>query len=157
MYENYTKDYTISLLVNDGAKESWVKDIWSSFGRFTALPFNEVGMGNAEKEKSHIVSIRRTPWQNPDPKVVLYSLYKFAEGCGGYYEFTLGRLLNHDIEADGVSPTQIFGLERGQMEKLLTGLSVNYPEFINASFTLDLDNITLRNSKTSKDVLSELF
>ena len=42
------------------------------------------------------------------------------------------------------------------MEKLLTGLSVNYPEFINASFTLDLDNITLREGKTSQDVL-ELF
>ena len=42
------------------------------------------------------------------------------------------------------------------MEKILNGLSVNYPEFITSSFTLDLDNITLRNDKTSKDVL-ELF
>jgi phosphoadenosine phosphosulfate reductase len=40
------------------------------------------------------------------------------------------------------------------MEKLLTGLSVNYPEYINASFTLDLDNITLRSEKTSQDVLT---
>ena len=157
MNENYSKNYVVSLLEDDGVKERGANDIWSAFGRLAALPFNEIGIGTTERENRHIVSIRRTPWQNPDPKVILYSLYKFAEGCGGYYEFTLGRLLNHEIEADGVSPTEIFGLERAQMEKLLTGLSVNYPEFINASFTLDLDNITLRNSKTSKDVLSELF
>ena len=157
MNETYTKDYTLSLLVNDGAKESWVKDIWSCFGRFAALPFSEVGMGKTETEKRHIVSIRRTQWENPDPKVILYSLYKFAEGNGGNYQFTLGRLFDREEEAGGVSPIEIYGLEREQMEKLLAGLSVNYPEFINASFTHDLDNITLRSSKTSKDVLSELF
>jgi phosphoadenosine phosphosulfate reductase len=154
MLEVYSKEYVLSLLVNDGAKESWVNDIWSSFGRFVELPFNEVGMGHSEKEKRHIISITRTPWQNPDPRVILYSLYKFAEGCGGYYQFTLGRLLNHEIDSEGVSPTEIFGLDRDQMEKLLTGLSVNYPEYINASFTLDLDNITLRSEKTSQDVLT---
>lgn len=40
------------------------------------------------------------------------------------------------------------------MEKILNGLSVNYPEFINCSFTIDLDNISLRSDKTSADVLS---
>jgi len=40
------------------------------------------------------------------------------------------------------------------MEKLLTGLSINYPEFINATFTLDLDNITLRSEKNAQDVLT---
>lgn len=154
MFETYNKEYALSLLVNDGAKESWVNDIWSSFGRFVELPFNEVGMGHSDKEKRHVISITRTPWQNPDPRVILYSLYKFAKGCGGYYQFTLGRLLNHEIDSDGVSPTEIFGIDRDQMEKLLTGLSVNYPEFINASFTLDLDNITLRSEKTSQDVLT---
>lgn len=156
MNETYGKDYTISLLVSDGAKESWVKDIWSSFARLVELPFNQVGFGFATKEKNKLASITRTPWQNPDPKVILYSLYKFAENCGDYYQFTLSRLLNHDIDSDGVSPTEIFGLDREQMERILNGLSVNYPDFITASFTLDLDNITLRNDKTSKDVL-ELF
>lgn len=42
------------------------------------------------------------------------------------------------------------------MEKILNGLSVNYPDFISASFTLDLDNITLKSDKTSEDVL-QLF
>ena len=152
--EAYGKDYTLSLLVADGAKESWVKDIWSSFARLADLPLGTVGFGYPSKEKGRMVAITRMPWQNPNPLVILYSLYKFAEACGDYYQFTLSRLLNHDIESDGVSPTEIFGLDRNQMEKILNGLTINYPNFINASFTLDLDNITLNSEKTSQDVLS---
>lgn len=153
MKESYSKDYTISLLVSDGAKESWVKDIWSSFTRIVELPFSTVGFGTPVKEKGKMVSMIREPWPSPDPLVILYSLFKFSEACGDYYQFTLSRLLNHDVESDGVSPTEIFGLNREQMEKLLNGLSINYPDFINASFTLDLDNITLNSEKTSQDVL----
>ena len=98
-------------------------------------------------------SFYRSEWKNPEPLVILYSLFKFAEACGDYYQFTLSRLLNHDIDSDGISPTEIFGLDREQMEKILNGLSINYPDFINASFTLDLDNITLNCEKTSQDVL----
>lgn len=96
----------------------------------------------------------RTPWNTSDEKVILYSLYKFAEACGGFYQFTLSRLMDNDIDSDGVSPSQIFGLDTETLIKILKGLSVNYPEFINASFTLDLDNITLKDDKTSKDVLN---
>ena len=152
--EAYGKDYALSLLVADGAKESWVKDIWSSFSRLADLPLGTVGFGYPSKEKGRMVAITRMPWQNPNPLVILYSLYKFAEACGDYYQFTLSRLLNHDIDSDGISPTEIFGLDRNQMEKILNGLTINYPDFINASFTLDLDNITLNSEKTSQDVLS---
>lgn len=98
----------------------------------------------------------RCEWDDPDAKVILYSLYKFAEACGDYYQFTLETLLDDSIERDGVSPTRIFGLDRETMVRLLNGLSVNYPEFIAASFTLDLDTITLRptgSELTSEDVL----
>lgn len=105
-------------------------------------------------ENYKLNSLIRTVWEYPDPLVILYSLYKFAEACNGYYQFTLTRLLNHDIDSDGVSPTEIFGITRDKMEKILNGLSVNYPEYINCSFTIDLDNISLRSDKTSSDVLS---
>lgn len=154
MNETVNKEYTLSLLVADGAKESWVNDIWSSYSRILELPFSETGLGMANREKNKMISITRTAWKNPDPLVVLYALFKFAGACGDYYQFTLSRLLNHDIDSNGVSPTEIFGLDRDQMEKILNGLSINYPEFINVSFTLDLDNITLNSEKTSKDVLS---
>lgn len=156
MNETSNKGYIVSLLTDSGTNERAAGDIFRSFSRFLELPFNEVGMGYSNKEKNKITSITRTAWQTPDSRVVLYSLYKFAEACGDYYQFTLSRLLNHDIDSAGVSPTEIFGIDGDQMEKILNGLSVNYPEFINASFTLDLDNITLRSEKSSQDVL-ELF
>ena len=117
----------------------------------------EIGLGSCDYElkngKRMWNSAVRMPWKSPNPLVILYSLFKFAEACGDYYQFTLSRLLNHDIDSDGISPTEIFGLDREQMEKILNGLSINYPDFINASFTLDLDNITLNSEKTSQDVL----
>lgn len=152
-YERCEKEYVLSLLINDGAKESWVGDIWSCFARFSDLPLGEIGFGLGERQSGKYVAVYRTPWQNPDPLVILYSLYKFAEACGGYYQFTLTRLMNHDIESDGISPTEIFGFSREQMEKVLNGLSINHPEFISTSFTLDLDNINLKSDKTAADVL----
>ena len=119
---------------------------------------NEIGLGvcdyTLKNGKRFWNSVVRIPWENPNPLVILYSLYKFAEACGDYHQFTLSRLLNHDLESDGVSPTEIFGLDRNQMEKILNGLTINYPDFLNASFTLDLDNITLNSEKTSQDVLN---
>lgn len=118
---------------------------------------NTIGLGQCEYEirgnKRYANSYCRSSWENADPKVILYSLYKFAEACGGYYQFTLTRLLDHDIDSDGISPTEIFGLDREKMEKILNGLTFNCPEFIDASFALGLDNITLRSDKKSEDVL----
>lgn len=152
----YSKEYTLTLLQEAGAKETWAKDIWSCFNRFSLLPFSEIGFGKGIRNGDKLTALYRTPWIDPDPKVILYSLYLFAEKCGGYYSFTLNRLLNHDIESDGVSPTQIFGLDRDTMTRVLNGLASNYPEFIAVSFAIDLDNIYLKDDKTSEDVL-ELF
>lgn len=152
----YSKELLASMMVDDGAKESWTNDIFSSLIRLSELPMGKLGFGDAVKEKNRAVSISRSAWENPDAKVILYSLYKFAEACGDYYQFTLESLLDDSIERDGVSPTRIFGLDRESMVRILNGLAVNYPEFISASFTLDLDTITLRPTGvelTSEDVL----
>lgn len=154
MNEISKKEYIVSKIVDTCANERAASDIFRSLTRFAELPFSNVGLGYSVKEKNRSVALCRTPWQSPDPRVILYSLFKFAEACGGYYQFTLSRLLNYNIESDGVSPSLIFGLDKEQMEKILTGLSINYPEYINATFTLDLDNITLRSDKTADDVLS---
>ncbi len=99
----------------------------------------------------------RGEWKNPDEKVVLYALYKFAEACGNYKQFTLTRLLDYGIDSAGISPTQIFGLSREAMERILNGLTFNYPDLIEARFTLGLDNITLKSEKTALEVLDEIF
>ena len=118
----------------------------------------EIGFGIVEVEEkgknTHLIEVCRKSWENPEPLVILYSLYKFAEKCGEYYQFSLATLLDDTIERDGVSPTRIFGLNRETMIPLLNGLSANYPSFINVSFTLGLDTITLREDKKSEDVLN---
>lgn len=141
-------------------------EFWNGFKTIldTNEAFKEIGLGipditvkqTTAGEKKSMNSLVRQPWQDPDPRVILYSLYKFAEACGDYYHFTLRRLLDHDVDSAGISPTQIFGTDSDSMQQILIGLSINYPEFINASFTLDLDKIDLVNTKSSSDVL-ELF
>lgn len=118
----------------------------------------EIGFGIVEVEEkgnnTYLKEVYRKSWENPEPRVILYSLYKFAEKCGDYHQFSLTTLLDDSIEREGVSPTRIFGLNRETMIPLLNGLSANYPSFINASFTLGLDTITLREDKKSEDVLN---
>lgn len=155
--ETMSKEYVCSLLVDSGADEKWVNDVWGSFVRILDLPFSHVGLGEMTKEKNKAIALYRTGWRMPDDRVVLYSLYKFSEKCGNYKQFTLNRLLDTSVESDGISPTQIFGLNRETMEKILNGLTFNYPDLIEARFTLGLDNITLKSDKSANEVLNELF
>ena len=104
--------------------------------------------------KRFLNSIQRLPWRSPEPKVILYSLYKFAEACDNYKQFSLFRITDNSIDSNGVTPTQLFGTDRDTLVSILKGLAANYPDFISVSFTLDLDNITLKEDKSSKDVLS---
>ena len=108
--------------------------------------------GYVTEKGRQIEGICRTKCTITDNRVVLYSLYKFAEQCNDYKEFTLTWLLNDDVERDGISPTRLFGLEREEMKSILMGLTAHYPDFINATFTNDLDKISLTD-KTSADVL----
>lgn len=120
----------------------------------------ELGMGVCEYEEKRgrkLISVIRFPWANPDERVILYSLYKFAEECGNRKQFTLTELLDDSIERGGISPTQIFGLDRDMMEKVLNGLTFNYPDLIEARFTLGLDNITIKSDISAAELLNQLF
>lgn len=140
-----------------GQSKDNISSIITAFKRLTETPFGTslrfgyvMGKGNSANE------LVRTKCTISDPLVILYGLFKFAEKCNNYKEFTLATLLNDSIERDGVTPTRIFGLNREEMVPLLIGLSAKYPEFITASFTHDLEKITLAEDKTSSDVL-DLF
>lgn len=157
--ESFTQSSIVNKLsTTEGVSSSALKSIPAALKRISTLPLNSVGFGFSEKAKKEDGGTRfmRTPWISPEPKVILYSLYKFAEACDGYYQFTMSRLYDTNVESDGVSPARIFGIEEEEMKKMLMGLSIKYPEFISATFTLDLDNINLREDKTAQDVL-DLF
>lgn len=167
-FETYTPDqmkYMLESVMENDTKGLGKRNIVDAFKMFLIkTPFGaELGLGHCDyderisaggNETISLNSFYRDTWKNPNPLVILYSLYKFAEACGDYYQFTLSRLLDHDVDSDGVSPTEIFGLDRPVMEKLLNGLNINYPDFITAQFNLDLDTITLNSAKKSDDVLT---
>lgn len=158
--QTYTPAQLVSMLSGQVTSENSQKHIVSAYKNIFAS--NEIlgralGLGVCTlKEGSSnrvLLDIRRGSWREPDPRVILYSLYKFAEKCGTY-QFRLSTLMDDTIERDGISPTRIFGLDRDTMISKLNGLTVNYIEFIDASFTLGLETITLRSEKTPDDVLA---
>lgn len=150
-----TKEELVLRMIEDGAKETWTSDVFTSMTRLGDLPFGDIGFGKTTKVKKE-AWFERTPWATPISEVVLYSLYKFAEACGDYHQFTLSYLMDETIERDGVSPTTIFGLDRDSMIRIINGLAINYPDYVSASFSFDLDTITLHKEKKSEDVLALL-
>lgn len=158
--QTYTPAQLVSMLSGQVTSENSQKHIVSAYKNIFAsndILGRALGLGVcALKEGSSnrvLLDIRRGSWREPDPRVILYSLYKFAEKCGTY-QFRLSTLMDDTIERDGISPTRIFGLDRDTMISKLNGLTVNYIEFIDASFTLGLETITLRSEKTPDDVLA---
>lgn len=117
----------------------------------------ELGQGLCELKGNAVVSITRTAWQNPEPLVILYSLYQFAEHAESLYSFTLTELLDDTNEREALSPKILFGLDEEVLRPLLQGLAIDYPKFIRVEFNKGIqENIFLNREKTPDDVI-QLF
>jgi len=149
----YARQTVEDMLIAVDVKPKDAKSIAKSYKRLIETPLGVSLHWGFVTDEGDLV---RTKCSVSDLRVVLYGLFKFAEKCNDYKEFTLATLLNESIDRDGISPTRIFGLDRDDMTPLLLGLSAKYPEFITASFTHDLEKITLAEDKSSQDVL-DLF
>jgi len=149
----YDKKFVGEMLLSSEVKEKAARSVVKSYKRLIEIPLGTNLHFGSVTDMGDLV---RTKCTVSDPRVVLYGLFKFAENCKDYKEFTLATLLTDSIDRDGISPTRIFGLDRDDMTPLLLGLSAKYPEFITASFTHDLEKITLAEDKSSQDVL-DLF
>jgi phosphoadenosine phosphosulfate reductase len=150
---SYPRQTVEDMLTALEVKPKDAKSIVKSYKRLTETPLGtNLRFGYVTGDGDLV----RTKCSVSDPRVVMYGLFKFAEKCNNYKEFTLATLLNDSIERDGISPTRVFGLDRDDMMPMLLGLSAKYPEFITASFTHDLEKITLAEDKGSADVL-DLF
>ena len=149
----YARQTVEDMLIAVDVKPKDAKSITKSYKRLVETPLGASLHWGFVTDEGDLI---RTKCSVSDPRVVLYGLFKFAEKCNDYKEFTLATLLNDSIDRDGISPTRIFGLGRDDMTPLLLGLSAKYPEFITASFTHDLEKITLAEDKSSQDVL-DLF
>ena len=149
----YARQTVEDMLIAVDVKPKDAKSITKSYKRLVETPLGTNLHWGFVTDDGDLV---RTKCSISDSRVALYGLFKFAEQCNDYKEFTLGTLLNDSIDRSGVSPTRIFGLDRNDMTPLLLGLSAKYPEFITASFTHDLEKIMLAEDKSSQDVL-DLF
>lgn len=136
-------------LMAEEMKEKAAKSIVKSFSRIVETPLGTVlNFGYADKN-----DMVRLKCSLPDTRVLLYALYRFAERCNLGSELNVSYLFDENVERDGVSPVRLFGLyDEEELRSILLGLSSRYPEFINATYTNDLQTISLRD-KTSADVL----
>lgn len=154
----YDRKEIIALLGEDKttATKNHIVDAYRNiFSQISTLK-NNIYFGWCDASQKGNAVFKRGSWINPIPEVILYSLYKFAENCGGHYQFTVENLFDDDIERDGISPTKIFGLSHDGIIPILNGLAINYNEFISVEFTHDLESITLRSDKKSEEVLDLL-
>ncbi len=150
----YSRQELYDMIAATGLKKDGVMAIIRAFGRLCDIPLGtRLHFGNTETKGRDILSLTRTKPVSPSPLVFLYGLYRFAEECGQYYEFTLSRLLDFDVESGGVSPAQIFALSREECEPILNGLSHSNGDFLSFTTTHDLELVRLSEDKTAEDVL----
>ena len=146
----YEKNQIEEMLVSLDVKPKDAKSIVKAYKRIVETPFGTtLNFGFVTDD-----DMVRSKCSISDNRVVLYALYKFAEKCNLDKEFHVSYLFDETVERDGISPVRIFGLyNEEELKSILLGLSAAYPDFINATFTNDLQTITLRD-KTSNDVLN---
>lgn len=151
----FKRDSIAEMLMEAGVSKGDATSIINAFKRFCELPLGYVlNFGYTTEKGTKIDTLGRSKASIDDERVLLYSLYKYAEACEGYYQFSLSTLMDHDVDSIGISPTKIFGFEKDEVEAMLRGLSAKYNDFIDADFTHDLDKISLRDYHTAEDVLS---
>jgi phosphoadenosine phosphosulfate reductase len=147
----YKHDEVKEMLMAYDVKEDVANSICMAFKRLTQTPLGtSLQWGYVADDKS----LARTKCRVDDLRVILYALFKFAQSCDNFKEFTLTVLFDETAKRKGVSPTRIFGFSQKEMKQALMGLSAKYPAFIIASFTHDLQKITLANDKNAEDVLT---
>lgn len=151
----YAPQEIIGALAPSGVKEKDARSILKSFKRLCETPLGKrLRFGTFADTGHALQSVTRTKPEKPSPRVMLYALYRFAEKCGGYWEFPLSRLMDFSVESEGVSPAQTFALARDEAEALLNGLARTNPDFVTFTTTHDLELVRLDDGKTSADVTS---
>lgn len=135
-------------LLSIGLSQFSAGKIIRSFGQLSMTAFGTVlQFGKVTYVGRRLATLTRTQAKVTDGRVVLYALYKLAE-LRDERQFNFSSLLNMTE-----SPAKIFGLTGEEFEQFLNGLSANFPEYIDATFTHDLEKISLMSDKTAEDVL----
>lgn len=128
--------------------------IVKAFKRLCETPLGTIlHIGSAYSEGNTFTGVERTTTDCKDGDVVLYCLYRYAE-LEKTYQLSIKEMI--DSNSAGIDPIHLFGISKEDMETILNGLSIEYPELINVSFTNGLDKIMLFETHTSKGVLTAM-
>ena len=151
----YERSKLSDMLSLEGVKKGDISSIIGTYKRFCNLPLGTVfNFGYVEEKGKQVDTLCRTKCRIEDYKIILYSLYIFAEKCELEHEFNVSYLYDESVEREGISPVRIFGLyDPEELKSILLGLSAAYPDYINATFTNDLQSVLLKD-KTSDDILN---
>ena len=87
-FDTVTQESVALRLKQEDVSDKAIGEFWNGFKVIldTTKPLNSIGFGIPEIEeketktgdiKKKMLSFYRTPWANPDERVILYSLYKF--------------------------------------------------------------------------------
>ena len=137
-----------TLLLSAVVTKKSAGSIIRSFRRLSETAFGTVlKFGQVTLNGNRLTNLTRTKPKVTDGRVILFALYKLAERIN-IYQFSLTRLLDEPL-----SPAKIFGIRREELEQFLNGLSANFPEFIDSTFTHDLEKITFNPEHCSADIL----
>jgi len=151
----YTPGDLVISLGDEQSKSTRDNAIGSLKETFRYSPIGiELGLGKCEIKGNNTVSITKGSWHNPEPIVILYSLYKFAEMSDKLYSFMLSELVHDSPERIGISPAKLFGIDRNALKQIIQGLAHDYPDYIKAVFNKDLENISLDSHYTAFDIVS---
>ena len=153
--EKYAND-SLMLMLGDTLDERTRQNALRSLkNTLAASPIGEtLGQGQCEMKGRQVISLTRTGWQDPDPIVILYTLYLFAEKSDGLYSFTLRELLTDSEERAALSPRILFGLEDDVLKPILQGLANDRGDFIRVDFNKGImDNIFLNSAKSAADII----
>ena len=151
----YSND-SMMIMLGDGLKERTRRNALSSLkDTIKSSPIGRLlGQGKCEMKGKQVISITKTGWQEPEPLVILYCLYLFAEHSDGLYSFTLSELLDDSDEREAMSPKLIFGTDRDTLLPIIQGLANDHSNFIQVDFNKGImENIFLVRDKSSSDVI----
>ena len=153
--ERFPRAYLEEKLQGEGLSAKDAKSVAKAFARLCGLPLGTaLGFGTVEMKGRVLDALVRGKSSVHDDRVVLYALYRFAEACDGYYQFTLSRLLDETVVSEGICLSRLFGCLPDELERTVRGLSASRPDFIYATFTHGSEKVQLREDKTALDVLA---
>lgn len=154
----YTREELMNMLEEAGATGKNPGFVIAALNRLSnETPFGTtLNFTSVEMKGKSVVSAKRNKCTVSDPRVLLYALYKYAEENDGYYSFSLRTLMDMTVNSVGISPVRIFGFTRDELEPMLRGLSAQYQDFIDVTFTHDLDKISLMDYHSTGDVVKLL-